>query len=124
MPLFNYSGINEKGRKVNGQLTANNEVDLYQRLKGLNVELVDAKVDSGRRGIQLLRAKIKNRDLIQSCLHMQQLQAAGVGLLETLADVRDSTEQRRLRDLIAEIYQDVSEGASLSEAFGRHPRVF
>jgi type IV pilus assembly protein PilC len=124
MPLFNYTGINDKGRKVAGQLTANNEVDLYQRLKGLNVELLDARPDSGRRSVQLFRPKVKNRDLIQACLHMQQLQAAGVGLLETLADVRDSTEQRRLRDLIAEIYQDVSEGASLSEAFGRHPRVF
>ena len=124
MPLFSYTGINEKGKKVAGQLSANNELDLYQRLKGLNVELIGARADTGRRGIQLFRPKIKNRDLIQACLHIQQLQAAGVGLLETLADVRDSTDQRRLRDMIAEIYQDVSEGASLSEAFGHHPRVF
>jgi type IV pilus assembly protein PilC len=124
MPLFNYTGINEKGKKISGQLTANNEVDLYQRLKGLNVELLDAKLDRGRRGIQLFAPKIKNRDLIQACLHVQQLQAAGVGLLETLADVRDSTEQRRLRDMIAEIHQDVAEGAALSDAFGKHPKVF
>jgi len=124
MALFSYTGINDKGRKIKGQLSANNEVDLYQRLKGLNVELVGAKVDSGRRGVQLFRANIKNRDLIQACLHIQQLQAAGVGLLETLADVRDATEQRRLRDMISEIHQDVSEGASLSEAFGKHPKVF
>lgn len=124
MPLYNYTGINERGKKVTGQLTANNEVDLYQRLKGLNVELINAKLDKGRRGFTLIGAKIKNRDLVQVCLHIQQLQAAGVGLMESLADVRDSTEQRRLRDLIAEIYQDVSEGMALSEAFGRHPRVF
>jgi len=124
MPLFNYTGINDKGKKISGQLTANNEVDLYQRLKGLNVELLDAKLDRGRRGFQLFGAKIKSRDLIQACLHVQQLQAAGVGLLETLADVRDSTEQRRLRDMIAEIHQDVAEGAALSDAFGKHPKVF
>jgi type IV pilus assembly protein PilC len=124
MPLFNYTGINERGRKIAGQLTANNEVDLYQRLKALNVELVGAKLDRGRRGFGFLGAKIKNRDLIQVCLHIQQLQAAGVGLLESLADVRDSTEQRRLRDLLAEVHQDVSDGTALSEAFARHPRVF
>ena len=124
MPLYAYSGINERGRKVAGQLTANNEIDLYQRLKALNVELINAKLDSGRRGLQLFGRKITNRDLIQACLHIQQLQAAGVGLLESLTDVRDSTEQRRLRDLIAEIHQDVSEGASLSEAFGKRPKVF
>ena len=124
MPVFSYSGINERGRKVAGQLSANNEVDLYQRLKALNVELLNAKPDRGRRSFQLIGARIKNRDLIQVCLHIQQLQAAGVGLLESLADVRDSTEQRRLRDLMAEIHQDVSEGAALSEAFAKHPRVF
>jgi type IV pilus assembly protein PilC len=124
MPSYSYSGINDRGKKVAGQLNANNEVDLYQRLKGLGVELISAKLDTGRRRLTLLQPKIKNRDLIQVCLHVQQLQAAGVGLMESLADVRDSTEQRRLRDLISEIHQDVSEGNSLSEAFGKHPRVF
>ncbi|HEY1720327.1 MAG TPA: type II secretion system F family protein [Magnetospirillaceae bacterium] len=124
MASYSYSGINERGKRISGQLNANNEVDLYQRLKALNVELVSAKLDTGRRRLTLFSPKIKNRDLVQICLHVQQLQAAGVGLLESLADVRDSTDQRRLRDLISEIHADVSEGASLSEAFGRHPRVF
>src|SRR5262249_7052007 len=90
----------------------------------LNVELVSAKAAGARRGFQLFGQKIKNRDLVQVCLHIQQLQAAGVGLLESLADVRDATEQRRLRDLIAEVHQDVRECASLSEAFAGPPRVF
>lgn len=124
MPNYTYRGVNERGRKVVGQLAANNDVDLYQRLKVLNIELVEARVDTGRRRLTLFEPKIKNRDLIQVCLHLQQLQAAGVGLMESLADVRDSTEQRRLRDLLAEIHQDVSEGVSLSEAFGRRPKVF
>ena len=124
MPGYSYSGVNERGKRVNGTLNANNEVDLYQRLKALNVELISAKLEQGRRSFRLLAPKVKNRDLIQVCLHVQQLQAAGVGLLESLADVRDSTEQRRLRDLLSEIYSDVSEGSSLSEAFGKHPRVF
>ncbi len=124
MPSYSYSGINERGKRVSGQLNANNDIDLYQRLKALNVELISSKLDTGRRRLTLFQPKIKNRDLIQVCLHVQQLQAAGVGLMESLADVRDSTDQRRLRDLISEIYQDVSEGSALSEAFGKHPRVF
>ncbi len=124
MPLYNYTGINDSGKKVTGQLTANNEIDLYQRLKGTNVELISSKIDRGRRSFSFGGPRIQNRDLVQVCLHVQQLQAAGVGLLESLADVRDSTEQRRLRDLISEIHQDVSEGMTLSDAFGRHPKVF
>jgi type IV pilus assembly protein PilC len=124
MPTYNYKALNQAGRKVAGQLTANNETDLHQRLRQLNLELISAKEDKGRRGLGLFARRIKNRELIQTCLHLQQLQAAGVSLMEGLADVRDSTDHRRLRDLMAEIHEDVANGRSLSEAFGRHPRVF
>ena len=125
MPAFAYTGINDKGRKVSGTISANNEIELYQRLKGQNVELLSSKEDKGGAGLSgLFGRKIENRDLVQMCLHLQQLQAAGVGMMEGLADVRESTEQRRLRDIISEVYQDVAEGSSLSAAFGKHPKVF
>ena len=124
MPLYNYKALNQTGRRVGGQLTANNEADLYQRLKQINLELLSAAEHKGRSGFALFGGKIRNRELIQMCLHLQQLSAAGVSLMEGLADVRDSTDHRRLRDLIAEVFEDVSSGQSLSEAFGRHPRVF
>ena len=124
MALFRYKAINDRGHKVAGQLTANNEADLFQRLRAMNLELVSAAEESGKKRRSLFAAKIKTRDLIQVCLHLQQLLGAGVGMMESLADVRDSVEQRSLRDLIAEILQDVAEGKSLSEAFGRHPAEF
>ena len=125
MPLYNYRALNQAGRKVTGQLHANNETDLYQRLKQINLELVSSAEDKGRKGLaQLFQSGIKNRELVQTCLHLQQLSAAGVSLMEGLADVRDSTEHRRLRDLMAEVFEDVSQGQALSDAFARHPRVF
>ena len=45
-------------------------------------------------------------------------------LLDGLADVRDSAEGARLRDLRRRLHRDVSEGQPLSVAFGRHPKVF
>lgn len=55
---------------------------------------------------------------------MEQMQSAGVPLLDTLSDVRDSTENDTLRDIMSEIFRDVSDGSSLSEAMGKHPKVF
>ena len=125
MPLYNYKALNMTGRRVAGQMTANNDLDLFQRLKQINLELISAKVHTGRAGLSaLIGRKIANRELIQMCLHLQQLSAAGVSLMDGLADVRDSTDHRRLRDLLAEVYEDVAAGQSLSNAFGQHPRVF
>ncbi|PKU26517.1 type II secretion system F family protein [Telmatospirillum siberiense] len=124
MPLYHYRALNQTGRRVSGQLNANNEADLYQRLKQINLELLTVSADKGRNRLALFGGRVKNRELIQMCLHLQQLSAAGVSLMEALADVRDATDHRRLRDLLAEVFEDVSSGQSLSEAFGRHPRVF
>ena len=126
MPQYAYRAINEKGRSVRGKINAATDADLFQQLKGLKLELIDARVvkESKFSLASVLAPKVSNRDLVQLCLHLEQLQGAGVPLVEGLADVRDSTENARLRDLLAEVYRDVQEGNSLSEAFGKHPKVF
>lgn len=73
---------------------------------------------------QFMRKKIRLRDLIQFFVHMEQMQGAGVPLLAALSDIRDSTENDALRDIMTEINKDVSDGLSLSEAMARHPKVF
>lgn len=124
MPLFAYRAINDKGRSVRGQINAVNETELFQQLHELGLELVDAAVVKERKLALALSGSVKNRDLVQTCLHLEQLSGAGVPLIEALADLRESTDQPRLRNIIAEIYRDVSDGAPLSEAFGKHPKVF
>ncbi len=73
-------------------------------------------------GIYLNRVRI--RDLIQLFVHMEQMQSAGVPMLDALADIRDTTDNDALRDIMSEIYRDVSEGSSLSESMARHPKIF
>lgn len=124
MPLYAYRAINENGRSVRGQLNSVNETELFQQLHELGLELVDASPVRERKWLLALSGRVKTRDLIQTCLHLEQLSAAGVPLIDALADLRESTDQPRLRNIIAEIYRDVSDGASLSDAFGKHPKVF
>lgn len=62
--------------------------------------------------------------MIQLFMHLEQMQGAGVPLLDALADIRDTTENTALRDIMSDIYRDVSEGNSLSEAMAAHPKIF
>ena len=68
--------------------------------------------------------KIKIRDLIQLFMHMEQMQAAGVPMLDALADIRDSADNQSLKDIMTDIHRNVSDGSSLSEAMGNHPKLF
>ncbi len=74
--------------------------------------------------LQLGAKKVKLRDVIQLFVQLEQMQSAGVPLLDALSDVRDSTENDGLRDIMSEISRDVSDGSALSEAMNKHPKVF
>lgn len=108
-------------------IAAANEIDLHNQLQSAGLELVQCAPLEKKKGLLSgisLGKKVKIRDLIQLFVHMEQMQSAGVPLLDALGDIRDTTEQDNLRDIMSEIFRDVSEGSSLSEAMARHPKVF
>lgn len=124
MKKYKYRAIDEENRQIRGKLSAVNEVDLYQQLKLFGIELLSAKeIGNAKFNIPFLSG-VKPREMIQAFVHLEQLQRSGVPLLDSLADIRDSTESPVLRDVMAEIHRDVSEGSSLSQAMVKHPRYF
>jgi type IV pilus assembly protein PilC len=124
MAQYSYRALNEAGRQVRGKLNANNETDLYQQLQAIGLMLVDSKVVKATALTNAMARGIDAREKIQFFVHLEQLQSAGVPLIDSLTDVRDSTDIPRLRDLVATLLNDVSGGTPLSEAFAKHPKVF
>ncbi len=127
MERYKYRAINSKGRPIRGVVSAANEVDLHNQLQSVGLELVQCAPlikKSGFLGGISFGKKVVVRDLIQLFMHMDQMQSAGVPLLDALGDIRDTTDHDMLRDMMSEICRDVSEGSSLSEAMARHPKVF
>ena len=126
MERYKYRAVNVNGRPVRGAVTAKSEADLYSQLKTAGLELIDCKpVSEGALSkLSMFSKKITIRDLIQFFMHLEQMQDAGVPMLDSLADVRDTTENTALRDMAGEIHRDVSEGSALSEAMAKHPKVF
>jgi len=124
MAQYAYRALNDAGRQVRGKLNANNETDLYQQLEGIGLMLIDSKPVKVSALSSAMAKGISAREKIQFFVHLEQLQAAGVPLLDALTDVRDSTETPRLRDMTATILNDVQGGTPLSGAFEKHPKVF
>lgn len=119
--------MNDTGRPVRGVLAAANETDLYNQLKDAGLELVDCapmKKRNALLGGKSLFNKVKIRDLIQFFLHLKQMQGAGIPILDSLADIRDTADNDTFRDVVSEMYRELSEGSSFSEAMANHPKVF
>jgi len=126
MPKFSYRAINDKGRPIRGVVNAQNETELFNRLNESGMSLLDCKEMNEKTSklANLTAKKVKIRDLIQMFVHLEQLQKAGVPLLDALSDVRDTAESTRLRDIMGDVYSEVASGSSFSVALSKHPTTF
>jgi len=121
MAQFNYSALNERGRSIKGSMVAENEIDLEVRLKEVGLDLINYREQTRKAG---RGSRIKPKDMIILCLHLEQLSRAGVPIHEALADVRDSTESIKLRDIMSDVLEKVKTGNTFSESLANYPRVF
>jgi len=122
MALYSYRAIDDRGKSSKGLQDAANVIDLEMRLKRGGLDLVDAKVDSGRTGIR--RSRVKRPELITFFFNLEQLTRAGVPLLESLADLRDTMNDPHFREVIASMVEAIEGGKKLSQAMAQYPDVF
>ena len=121
MSLYAYKAMDPNGRMVLGRMDALNPVDLEMRLKRMELDLIDGDpLKQGGFG----GARITRRELIAFCFHLEQLSRAGVPIIESLADLRDSLDNPRFREVLADLLESVEGGKTLSQALAGHPKVF
>src|SRR5258705_12711323 len=123
MALFTYKAVDTRGKSMLGQIEAMNVVDLEMRLKRMGLDLV--RGGPARHGGSLLRSgPIKRADLISFCFHMEQLTGAGVPLVESLIDLRDSIENARFREVMSGVIESIQGGLRLSQSLAQYPQIF
>ncbi len=122
MALYAYKAVNTHGRRVLGRLEAINLIDLEMRLKRIDLDFING--DIVKQGGLMNRASITRPELINFCFHLEQLARAGVSLIESLADLRDTTENPRFREILASMVESIEGGKTLSQALAEHPRTF
>lgn len=120
MKEFAFRAINAEGRTIRGTQSAENEEDLEARLARAKLELLSArlvKISAGR----FRRKRLEPMELINVLIHLQTLSDAGVPLLESLIDLRDSADSASVKGFVADVVDRIEGGAKLSEAFADSP---
>ena len=124
MNKFKYRAINSEGKYVKGSIAAENQSDLESFLKSSNLELVWCKSEPQSMLSLIFADRPKTKDIITLFSHLEQLEKAGVSIIEAIADVRDSAESQAVRTVMHEVYESVKNGSLFSEAIAKHPRIF
>ena len=123
MTQFVYQAMDAEGKILRGNMDAANLSDLELRLKHMELDLIDCKT-AERQTLALRKRQVKRSDLINFCFYMEQLSGAGVPMLETLADLRDSLDHPRFREIVADLIESIEGGQQLSQAMAKHPDTF
>ena len=123
MPSFRYKAVDAAGAVVRGRLEASNDVDLELRLRRMGLDLITLRETGMPGGVRA--TVVERKDLINFCFDLEQMSRAGIPLIDGLRDLRDSMEgNRRFRQVVSGLVEDVESGRMLSQAMAQYPRVF
>ncbi len=124
MIVYKYSGINRFGKRVKGEVQANNIQDLEQRLRTSNITVLSFKEKSKPLFSFLQKKRVSKRDIITITVQIRQLLGAGVALMDILDDLRETYENETVREMLSSVYEDMEGGSSLSEALKTYEKEF
>lgn len=145
MPVFQFKGVDSKGKSHSGMRDADNVRALRANLRKEGIFVTEAKEASLRAkeagdvatdvavGLINPKAMIKRMQDRQKASQLQiavltrqlgTLLKAGVPLAESLGALVDQTEQVRLKRVLADVKTQVNEGSGLADAMSHYPETF
>ena len=124
MPSFRYKAVEKSGRQALGGMEAVNEVDLELRLKRMGLDLIIATEVDRQTSIVAGASKITRQDLINFCFDMEQMNRANIPIIDSLRDLRDTLENKRFREVLTVMAEDMDSGKTLSQCMASQPETF
>lgn len=128
MPTFFYKARDKKGKLVTGQVEAATPDELKETLFSQGFIPISVKPFK-KSGVALqnfadIFTRVKMEDIMMFTRQFYTLFKAGVSMDAILSTIAKQTTSRALKNALTMVKSDVAEGASLSRAFGKHPKVF
>lgn len=130
MPLFEYTGFDARGKKVNGVIEASGKKLGLQKLREQGIYATDLKEEKTARGekpkrsLTLFKSSVSTIELAAATRQMATLLGAGLPLDETLQTVSSQLENPTLGRTLSRVREEVVRGESLHQSLAGEGRVF
>lgn len=123
MAEYSYKAIDRNGNKVSGHYNASGMEDLESSLEKHGLDLLSAK-PGGKSWSLFPQKSISRRDLIIFFIDLEQMAIAGIPIVDSLHEIRDSASTPAIREVTTNLVDAISHGETLSEAMANYPKVF
>ncbi|MEM6259933.1 MAG: type II secretion system F family protein [Planctomycetota bacterium] len=145
MPTFVYEALNEAGKPQKGTINASNAEEAAARVRSqgyfptsLREQKAKAKSGGGKAApaagpgskkkgigdISINIGGVGSKQLTTFTRQLSTLQDAGLPILRSLAILEQQQKPGLMKSALGGVHEDVSGGASLSDAMTKHPKAF
>ena len=123
MPVFEYKGKTLGGRQVQGELKAKNRMELERYIRANKI--LASSISKKPTQIQIkIGSGIKKVDLSRFTRQFATMISAGLPMVQCLEILGAQMESAEFRKIIIKVKEAVQSGSTLSEALGKHKKVF
>jgi general secretion pathway protein F len=148
MPVYEYAGLDTRGKKTTGLVDA--DTSKAARIKLRKQGVFTTSIAEGKGGVAAIRTstrkvggggsakdklskeidfgqlfiRINVQDLSLATRQLSALLSAGIPLVECLGALSEQVDKERFRIILREIREKVNEGSTLGDALGAYPKVF
>ncbi len=138
MATFKFEAMDTTGGEVKDSVDAANEEEAQQKIRQMGYFVTkltevavkgkkDKKKKAGgprKKGKTFTIGGVNNKHLVTFTRQFSTLQDAGLPVLRSLKILEGQMRPGVLKNALIDVVDDVESGATLSEAFGKHPKCF
>ena len=121
MSTFNYTALDNLGKKKKGVLSAQSEREARKFIKDLNLTPITVNQSEGTRGI---KSKVKNKDIVIMTRQIATLLEANTSIIDALKITADQINNKDLITILYSLREDVIQGKRLGQSMMKYPGVF
>lgn len=131
MPLFSYKLLTPQGESQKGKEKAESQEALQKKLTedGSQIVFIE-KVDKEslllrfKEKADTLLGKVKEHEKIILARNLGSMLEAGLALSRGLSVLERQTRNKKLKNVLSAVQEDVRKGTSFNEALAKHPKEF
>lgn len=130
MAIFQYEAFTASGEKVNGVIEAPNAQAAQKKLRSQSLFVRQLNEDTAKRDRELfpflskILYRISRKEIGIFARQMGTLLGAGIAIDDALQSIWEQTENPSLKKVVLQMKEAITEGKTLSQAFGVHKDIF
>ncbi len=135
MPTFIFEAMDSAGKQIKREIEAVSVEDAQQKIRDMNLYPTNIKAKDKKGGRAVVAGEVRERKginlfgvstkkLAVFTRQFSTLIDAGLPVVRSLRVLMEQEKAGVLKSVLNDMVEDVKGGASLSDAFGRHPKIF